>query len=158
MKFLKWLFVGLLSRLASAPVVGGDTNVWGTGLLNWLGQAIDTATGQLLDNAVARQTAVSVSGTTYTIGKSDQGKFLNALGNSPTTITVPTDANITGGAWDSISTCTIRQGGGGQVAVVGASGVTINSRGGLTHTAGQFAHIMLVRIGANNYDLVGDLA
>lgn len=156
--FLGGWLISYLLRLAAAPTVGGDTNVWGTGLLNWLGQAIDTATGQLLDAATSRQTINALTGTAYTLVRSDQGKLLNATNVGGITVTVPLDANMTGGAMDAASTTVFRQGAALQVAIVAAAGVTINSRGGLTHTAGQFSHIALVKIAANTYDLIGDLA
>lgn len=162
--FIRALFggfaLGFLIRLVSAPTVGGDTNVWGTTLNNFIGQFADLTTGQLLDSAMGRQTmnGLAAATTAYTLVKSDQGKLVISNASSAVTITVPTDAAMTGGAMDIVSTTSIRQGGAGQIAIQGAAGVTINSRGGLTHTAGQYSHIALVKIAANTYDLVGDLA
>jgi hypothetical protein len=50
------------------------------------------------------------------------------------------------------------QAGAGVVTVTPAAGVTINSRGGLMATAGQYAAAMLKKVAADTWLLIGDLA
>jgi hypothetical protein len=100
----------------------------------------------------------SQTGTAYTLAASDAGLIVNGQNTSPFTLTVPTDATMTGGALGGGQAITVRQGSTGQVNVVAASGVQVNSRGGLTHLAGQYSYAQLIKTGTNTWDLVGDLA
>lgn len=140
------------------PTPGGDINVWGAGLNAFLSSFVDTATGQLLDSAVGRATLNIQTGTAYTLVAADAGKIVRMTNGAANTITIPSDANMSGGSLPVGTVITVAQGGAGSTAFVAGSGVTLQSRGALTHMAGQFAWAMLVKIQANVWELSGDIA
>lgn len=157
-RFLFLAAVGYLARLMpAAPSVGSDTNVWGTELNNFLGSHADLTTGALLDSALGHLN-FNVQTASYTLQKADSGKLVSLNGASSMNLTIPTDANMTGGAMAVGDTVLVRQGAGGSIAFVAATGVSLNSRGGLTHTAGQYAYATLLKVAANQWEIFGDLA
>ena len=90
------------------------------------------------------------TGTSYQLLASDNGKVITLNNGSAITLTVPTGL---GAGFN----CLIAQLGAGAVTVT-ASGTTINSRGGLVATNGQYAVASLVAYVANTFVLAGDLA
>lgn len=88
-------------------------------------------------------------GTTYTLQTTDNGKVVTLTNANPIALTVPA------GLGASFS-CALLQLGAGQVTVSG-SGATVNSRGGATNLAGQYAQASLTAYGANTLVLAGDI-
>jgi hypothetical protein len=90
----------------------------------------------------------------YTLIAGDMGTEQVYNSTAAGTFTVPTDASasITPGRW-----VPLHQFGTGQLSVVGASGVTVNSRGGALKLAGQFAIAELRKIGVNAWVFYGDI-
>ena len=134
---------GKLAKFTSAGVVGDSiltesgTDVSAAGTLTAQGFRISTA-------AFNAQT-----GTTYTLQTTDNGKVVTLANANPIALTVPA------GLGASFS-CSLIQLGAGQVTVSG-SGATVNSRGGATKMAGQYAQASLVAYGADTLVLAGDL-
>jgi hypothetical protein len=89
------------------------------------------------------------TGTTYTLVAGDNGKVVTLSNGSAITLTVPSGlgANFA---------CEVIQIGAGQVTVA-ASGVTLNSFGGLVAFAGQHAAASLVAYVADVFNLSGNL-
>jgi hypothetical protein len=84
----------------------------------------------------------------YTLVATDENTYIRSTG-SAITITVP-DVLANGESVNFI------QAGAGQITFAG-SGVTINSKGGILKTAGQFSGATITKVGGAYY-LVGDLA
>lgn len=91
---------------------------------------------------------VEVSGTSKTLGASDNGVVLMCTSGSATTITVPTGLDVG-------FNVTVIQAGAGQVSF-SASSTTINNRQSQTKTAGQWAVVSLFQRTTNNFVLAGD--
>ena len=95
------------------------------------------------------------TGTTYTLVLGDSGKRVSLTNASSITLTVPNSSTV---AFPAETEILIRQGGGGQVTITGAVGVTINSFSSLTKLSGQYAVACLkLSSTANTWDLFGDL-
>ena len=90
------------------------------------------------------------TGTTYTLQASDNGKAVTFNNGSAIALTVPSGL---GAGFN----CLLVQLGAGAVTATG-SGATVNSRGGLVATNGQYAVASLVAYVANTFVLAGDLA
>lgn len=144
--------------MPALPNVGADVNVWGAGLNAFLSAHSDPATGELLDSAVGKMNQNAQTGTAYTLVNADAGRLVSMTNGSPSTLTIPTDASTAGGAMAVGTVITLRQGGAGQLTIVGASGVTLRSRGSLTKIAGQYGYATLIKVAANTWELTGDLA
>jgi len=157
--FLKWFFVGFLLRMMpAAPSVGTDVNVWGTELNNFLGVAHDLTTGALLDAAVGKINSINSQTGNYTLTNADGGRLVTITAAASNSVTIPTDAAMSGGALPIGQMIMVRQGGAGQTAIVAASGVTMRARGGFTALNGQYAYVTLIKIAANTWEIFGDTA
>jgi hypothetical protein len=83
-------------------------------------------------------------------------KIVKVNSSAPTTLTVPVDG--AGGYTFPIGTqIIITQIGTGQIVVAGASEVIIRSEGGRLTTKGRFALASLIKLGANEWLLGGNL-
>lgn len=71
------------------------------------------------------------------------------------TCTVPTEASV---AWPANTRIDLLQYGAGQVTVSPAAGVTIRSSGSKTKLSGQYSGATLIKVGTNDWLLIGDLA
>jgi hypothetical protein len=107
------------------------------------------ADGYQLNNPINSQT-----GTTYTAAVADAERYVQLDNAAAITVTVPSDttANLPIGA-----TVTFEQTGAGTVTFAADSGVTINSRGAVLSTAGQFAVATIIKTASNTFTLTGDL-
>jgi hypothetical protein len=107
------------------------------------------ADGYQLNNPINSQT-----GTTYTAAVADAERYVQLDNAAAITVTVPSDttANLPIG-----STVTFEQTGAGTVTFAADSGVTINSRGAVLSTAGQFAVASIIKTASNTFTLTGDL-
>ena len=92
---------------------------------------------------------VSETTTARTLSDSDNGKVIVCSNAGQVIITVP--AGLTSGF-----SCTITQGGAGTVTIAG-SGASINGFNNKTATAGQYAVVNVIPVGANAYYVDGDL-
>jgi len=85
---------------------------------------------------------------------SDAGKAIEITSASPSDLTIPAAADT---AFPVGCVIEVYQGGAGQVSIVGAPGVTIESRGGLTDLAGQYAVASIRKRASDTWVLAGDL-
>lgn len=98
------------------------------------------------------QTIRSVTGAD-TLVLADAGKYLRCANGSSFNLTVPLNSSV---AFSIGTHIDIIQSGAGQVTIVATGGVTINATPGLKLT-GQWAGATLVKVGTNEWDLVGNL-
>jgi hypothetical protein len=104
---------------------------------------------QPADLAAAQLVPINAqTGTTYTLAAADQNKAVECNNASAITLTIPTDANMTGGAMPVGAVVELLQVGAGKVTVVGASGVTVN---GDLSTAKQWGSLVLRKRAANSW-------
>jgi len=97
----------------------------------------------------------TITGTTYTLTPSDIGRYLRFTNSGAVTFTIP--ANVDAPLPVEVN-FNIIQAGAGQVTITAAGGVTLNSAGGLLATAAQFAVATLVKVAADEWDVMGNLA
>lgn len=93
---------------------------------------------------------ITDSGTSRTLGASDNGAVLMFTSATAVTLTVPTGLDVG-------FSVTVIQAGAGQITFT-ASGTTINNRQSHTKTAGQWAVASLIQRTTNNFVLAGDTA
>lgn len=101
----------------------------------------------------APQVIETVTGT-YTLDLADAGKYLRSTSATDYDVTVPANATV---AFPIGIHVDLVQAGAGQVTFVPAGGVTINSTPGLK-TAIQWGAVTLIKVGTNEWDLIGNLA
>lgn len=94
------------------------------------------------------------TGTTYTLVLTDAHKLVTLSNASAISLTVPTNASV---AFDIGDQVNLLQLGAGQVTVSG-SGVTIRSEGSKLKLKGQYATATLVKIGTDEWVLLGNTA
>jgi hypothetical protein len=94
------------------------------------------------------------TGTSYTLVAADTGKFVTLSNASAITVTVPTNAAVPFLIGTQVN---LVQLGAGQVTVGGA-GVTLRSNGSKLKLFGQYAAATLVKIGTDEWVLVGNTA
>jgi hypothetical protein len=94
------------------------------------------------------------TGTTYTLVLSDAHKLVTLSNASAITLTVPTNASV---AFDIGDQVNLLQLGAGQVTVGGA-GVTLRSQGSKLKLNGQYSTATLVKIGTDEWVLLGNTA
>lgn len=117
-----------------------------------------TLTSPIINGATIGTSAVNLAinaqtGTTYTPVLADNGKMVTLSNASAITLTVPTEASV---AYATGAQINIEQIGAGQVTVVGDTGVTVNGTGTKLRT--QYSAATLVKLGSDNWTLIGDLA
>jgi hypothetical protein len=95
------------------------------------------------------------TGTTYTLVLSDLGKLVELNNAASITLTIPTNASVAFAVGDRID---LLQTGAGQVTIVGAAGVTVNSESSKLKLAGQWAAATLIKRAADTWVAVGNLA
>ena len=118
---------------------------------------VDTLTNKTLTTPTindARQniTLNAQTGTTYTLGLTDNGRLVTLSNASAITVTVPTNASV---AFATGAIINLQQIGAGQVTVAGDTGVTVNGTG--TKTRAQWSAASLVKTATNTWTLIGDM-
>lgn len=94
------------------------------------------------------------TGTTYTLVLTDAHKLVTLSNASSISLTVPTNSSVAFEIGDQVN---LLQLGAGQVTVSG-SGVTFRSEGSKLKLKGQYAMATLVKIGTDEWVLVGNTA
>ena len=95
------------------------------------------------------------SGSAHVASMQDRDTYLRFVSASAVTLTIPPNGAV---AFPIGTTITIEQGGAGEVVPAAADGVTINRRGNVTKTAGQYAVALLTKVEGDAWTLTGDLA
>ena len=127
------------------------------------------ATAKIADNAVTQAkladrvvgsaeydslTLNAQTGTTYTLVLADAHKLVTLSNGSAITLTVPPNSSVAFETGDQVN---LLQLGAGQVTVAAGSGVTLRSEGSKVKLTGQYALATLVKIGTDEWVLVGNL-
>ena len=94
------------------------------------------------------------TGTTYTLVLADAHKLVTLSNASGITLTVPPNSSV---AFDTGDQVNLLQLGTGQVTVANGSGVNVRSEGSKLKLSGQYALATLVKIGTDEWVLVGNL-
>lgn len=94
------------------------------------------------------------TGTTYTLVLADAHKLVTLNNGSAITLTVPPNSSVAFEIGDQVN---LLQLGAGQVTVAAGSGVTLRSEGTKVKLTGQYALATLVKIGTDEWVLVGNL-
>lgn len=92
--------------------------------------------------------------TNYDFVLGDIGKYISMSYVSACTMTIPTNASV---AFPIGTRIEIEQVGSGQVQILAASGVTLNSEGGKTKLVGQFATCFIIKKDTNEWTLSGNI-
>lgn len=101
-------------------------------------------------------TLIADSTTARTLLLSDSGKYLRFTNAAAVTVTVPADSSVPFLVGSQVH---IRQAGLGAVSFSAAGGVTINApASGSLDLAGQGAAVTLIKVAANEWDLMGQVA
>ena len=95
------------------------------------------------------------SGTSYTAVLGDAEGYIRFTNSSPIAFTIPTNASV---AYPTGTVITVEQADAGVVTLTPDTGVTLNSRGGLLATAGQYAVAQLKKVATNTWTVIGDVA
>lgn len=113
------------------------------------GQTLTASQMNTLQASTYNYPTATVSAATHTLESTDVGYILIFTSNAnPVEVTVP--AGLAMAAGDSVE---IIYGGTGSLNLIPASGVTINSEGGLTTIHNQWARVSLIRTASNTYIL-----
>lgn len=115
-------------------------------------QGLQGPTGAQGDWSTAQ--VVSTQSTSFTVALTDAGKILKCDNAAAMTATIDTDAAVNFAVGQKID---FLQYGLGQLTVVGATGVTVNSTP-TNKLRTRFSVASAIKIGANEWILVGDLA
>ncbi len=130
---------------------------------------LNVTTGKIADSAVTQAkmadraigsaeldnlTLNAQTGTTYTLVLTDAHKLVTLSNASAITLTVPTNSSVAFEIGDQVN---LLQLGAGQVTVSGA-GVTFRSEGTKLKLKGQYAMATLVKIGTDEWVLLGNTA
>lgn len=97
-------------------------------------------------------------GTTYTFVLTDRDDLVTASNASAQTYTIPLNSSV---AFPTGSLVNLIQIGAGQVTVVGAGGVTLNSTGATSaqpKTRAQYSVLTLIKAGTDTWYATGDIA
>lgn len=127
-----------------------------TKLSDFLGGSFQGATGKVINKVSVNTVSAN---TAYTLAYTDLQAMLVYTANTAgitTTITIPLNSSVNFAAGDTIH---FMQGGSQQLNIIGATGVTVNVRGGFAaNTAVQYSLCSITQITTNNWVLYGDLA
>tara|TARA_B100000900_G_scaffold402682_1_gene408798 strand:+ start:565 stop:1008 length:444 start_codon:yes stop_codon:yes gene_type:complete len=104
---------------------------------------------QLKDSTLNEQTV-----TTYNLVLTDAHKTVIITNGSAIDLKIPTNSGI---AFPIGTRIEIIQGGAGQITVTPTSGVTVNSSGGKTKLAAQYAVATILKVATNTWYLFGDI-
>jgi hypothetical protein len=142
--------------------VTGDVTGNVTGDLTGTASAIadgSVSTAKIVDDSVTAQKLdgiadIAAKTANYTLVLADAGRVIEFSSASNLTLTVPTNATA---AFATGATVTVTRRGAGDVTVAGASGVTLRSGGNRLKIGQQYAGIALIKIGTNEWMVLGDL-
>lgn len=109
----------------------------------------------IAESAVGVGPLSPVAGTTYTFAASDRGGFKQFTNAGAVAATIPPNSAV---PFPIDSVLTWYQGGAGQVTILAGAGVTLQSAGGKVATAAQYAVASAIKVGANTWLLMGNLA
>lgn len=140
-----------ISELTAATVVAGTDIIPAT-----QGAATKKVTAQQVAEFTRLVEVNSQTGTTYTTVLADQGKVVRGNNASAITYTIPLNSSV---AYPIGCSIAFRQVGIGAITLSPSGAVVLNKPTGyLAKTARQHATIMIHKVGADEWDVTGDLA
>jgi hypothetical protein len=98
---------------------------------------------------------VNTQTSSYTLVLADAGKIVLMNSASANNLTVPPNSSV---AFPTGTSILIAQYGAGQTSIVAGVGVTIRSQSGNLDLAAQYTGTSLIKIGTNEWLLIGNLA
>jgi hypothetical protein len=145
-------FKGTVATTAALPSAGntdGDVYLVRDSYQLWVWENTAAVWVPLTEEAANHQVAA------YQLVLTDVGKTVEFDVAAGAAVTVPTHATV---AFPVGAVIRVLQFGAGQAAITAAGGVTIHSKGGLTHTAAQYSEVKLRQRAVDEWVLTGDLA
>ena len=106
------------------------------------------------DGAIQMRNVFNRTTTSYTLVLGDAGKIVETNVGSANNLTVPLNSSVTFPIGTEIA---VLQYGAGQTTIVATSGVTLRSKSNALKISGQFAGCTLVKVGTDEWYVVGDL-
>ena len=116
------------------------------------GQTLTAAQMNTLQESDFNYTVNTQSGTSYTLVASDLGKLIKFTNSGSVTLAVPTDASV---SYDVGDVIVLMLDSTGTLTVAGATGVTVNSEGGVMELNSRYSMATLVKMAANSWVLTG---
>ena len=121
-----------------------------------IGSATDNTTGAKLQvtGSITFQNTFNRQTASYTLALTDQNDIVEMNVASANNLTVPLNATV---AFPIGTEIAITQYGAGKTTIVATSGVTLRSAGGLLSIGAQYAMVTLLKVGTNEWYVVGNL-
>lgn len=123
------------------------------------GAWVNLTTGGAYTDADAReaihQAPTTQSGTSYTADIDDASGYIQFTNGSAIAFTIPDNSDV---AFPIGTVITVEQAGTGTVTLTPDTSVTLNSRGGLLDTGGQFAVVQVKKVATDTWTVIGDVA
>lgn len=127
--------------------LNGTTSI-GSTADNGSGAKLQVTGGITYQNIFNRQTA------SYTLALTDQNDIIEMNVATANNLTVPLNSSV---AFPIGTEIAIMQYGAGQTTIVATGGVTLRAKSGALKISGQYAGCTLVKVGTNEWYVVGDL-
>lgn len=141
--------------IAAALTAGGYISITPNDAGDTIAVSTTAALQTALDGKAARTLTKRTITASYTLAASDATNIvLHSTASSAVTITLPLDSAV---SIPQETPIPWRQYSSGQLIFAGATGVTLNSRGGVFKSAGQFAEGIVTKVGSNAWVLSGDI-
>ncbi len=133
-----------------------SNNYWQDGTGPTLSPGLQERENLVKDYIEERTTTMQINpqAGSYTLILGDAGRVVRITSASAHNLTVPANATV---AFPIGTIIEIRQAGAGQTTIVPATGVTINSEGGMRRIATQFRSVTLLKVASDTWDLDGSL-
>lgn len=141
-----------MSQIRDVDLTGlanGYGLLWNAETQRWEAQPVEGGGG----GPGSSNIAINLQTADYILVFTDAGKYIKMNAAGVNTVTVPTNASV---AFDIGTQIVIRQSGAGKTAILPAGGVTINTPETLSLRK-QHSTATLVKVGTNEWDVVGDL-
>ena len=158
--------IGATNNYAFYSNIASGTNRWnfyavGTALnyfngTTLIGSATDNSSGAKLQvtGSITYQNTFNRQTASYTLVLSDQNDIVEMNVATANNLTVPLNSTV---AFPIGTEIAITQYGAGKTTIVATGGVTLRSAGGLLSIGAQYAMVSLVKVGTNEWYVVGNL-
>lgn len=111
-------------------------------------------TSDKLAESAFRRTINTQTGTAYTLQLTDRVAYVRLDNAAANTVTIPAEATV---AYENGDQIDLFQAGAGGTTIMADTGVTVNGvLAGSAALAAQFSGATLIKVGTNEWDLVGD--
>jgi hypothetical protein len=138
------------AMLATTLDLSGKTLTFASGAIGTTAIADRGVTAAKLDSVMT----IDSKTANYTLVLGDRGKVIEVNSASDLTITVPTNATA---AFATGATVAVTRRGPGDVTIAGSGGVTLRSDLGRLKIGKQYSAIVLLKIGADEWMVLGNL-